>query len=311
MRKAIAVLLTIAATLPLQSSQVTDQVKQNREALRQQRSDDDRARGEILAQLERFLAAVNGATEKENGVTLTAPLAPDKVEGIDTTGHCHSEREADQALYAFISKTGVRLRTEPSGTAAVTGRLDKGEKVELLAKSDREEMIQGASAPWILVKRFAGQSGWVFGHYITTRDPLAKSDDAEVPLSKLAIPSRGIVTSAFGYRVDPVTGRKGAFHSGIDIASPAGTPVKAAADGIVRECGFFKNGYGNLVVVEHDRDLCTYYGHLARIDVRRGQKVARSQHLGTVGATGKTTGPHLHFEVRRGDTALDPATFLR
>ncbi len=123
-------------------------------------------------------------------------------------------------------------------------------------------------------------------------------------------PVSGKITDRYGYRVDPKS-KQEAFHKGLDIAAPAGTSVRASAGGVVRKAGFLKNGYGNLVIIEHEKELSTYYGHLSKIEVREGQKVERGDIIGKVGSTGKATGPHLHFEVRKGKMALNPEEYLR
>ena len=122
-------------------------------------------------------------------------------------------------------------------------------------------------------------------------------------------PVQGQITGAFGERMDPLSG-EGAFHSGIDISAPSGTRVGAAADGIVFSSGP-DAGYGNAVLIDHGYGITTKYGHLTGIYVVVGQEVKRGQSIGTVGTTGKTTGPHLHYEVHVHDTPVNPAKYLR
>jgi murein DD-endopeptidase MepM/ murein hydrolase activator NlpD len=118
-----------------------------------------------------------------------------------------------------------------------------------------------------------------------------------------------VVTSKFGGRADPIESDK-RFHAGVDLRAATGTPALAAQAGVVTRAGTAGN-YGNLVVVDHGNGLQTRYGHLSRIDVKPGDKVAAGQEVGEVGATGRTTGPHLHFEVRQDGHAVDPATALK
>jgi len=117
-------------------------------------------------------------------------------------------------------------------------------------------------------------------------------------------PLRGPLTSRFGFRVHPLFGRRH-FHTGVDIAAPPGAPVHAAFDGTVLFAGWY-GGYGKLVIVDHGDGLSTLYGHLSEILVTPGQHVTRTQVLGRVGSTGYTTGPHLHYEVRRNGRPIDP-----
>jgi len=121
-------------------------------------------------------------------------------------------------------------------------------------------------------------------------------------------PVRGQITAGFGQRMDPFSG-EGAFHAGVDISAPSGTRVEAAADGIVLEAGP-ESGYGNEILIDHGYGLTTKYGHLSRIVVVVGQVLKRGQVIGAVGMTGKTTGPHLHYEVHVKDTPVNPTKYL-
>ncbi|MCL2878306.1 MAG: peptidoglycan DD-metalloendopeptidase family protein [Acidobacteria bacterium] len=125
--------------------------------------------------------------------------------------------------------------------------------------------------------------------------------EISVPLLPVDAP----VSSTFGVRKDPFNG-KPRFHKGIDLAAPAGTPVVAALPGRVISAGY-ESGYGNSVLVEHDGGLRTRYGHLASVDVKAGDMVTSDDTLGKVGSTGRSTGAHLHFEVIRMGTPVDPA----
>jgi len=123
-----------------------------------------------------------------------------------------------------------------------------------------------------------------------------------VPIG-LERPVRGPLTDSFGPR-----GSR--FHTGIDFAAPHGRAVRSAAAGVVVKAGWDAGGYGRLVVVRHSHRLQTWYAHLSGIHVRRGRAVAAGQRLGSVGATGTATGPHLHFEARVRGAALDPLPAL-
>jgi len=116
------------------------------------------------------------------------------------------------------------------------------------------------------------------------------------------------ITSGFGFRRDPFNGR-GAMHAGIDFKGPIGSPIFAAADGRVTFAGR-KSGYGNAIEITHANGMLTRYAHLSRIDVRVGQAVAAGTTIGGLGSTGRSTGPHLHFEVRINDRAINPRPFL-
>ncbi len=117
------------------------------------------------------------------------------------------------------------------------------------------------------------------------------------------------ITSTFGYRTDPFLGRP-ALHSGIDMREPWGEPVHATAAGVVSVAAA-AGGYGNMVEIDHGGGYATRYGHLSSIGVTQGQQVAAGAIIGHVGSTGRSTGPHLHYEVRIDGEAVDPARFLR
>jgi len=121
-------------------------------------------------------------------------------------------------------------------------------------------------------------------------------------------PVRGRVTEGFGQRSDPFSG-EGVFHSGVDISVPFGTQVQAGGDGIVMQEGW-DSGYGNAILVDHGYGMTTKYGHLSKIFVVVGQEVKRAQVIGAVGMTGRTTGPHLHYEVIVNDTPVNPMKYL-
>jgi murein DD-endopeptidase MepM/ murein hydrolase activator NlpD len=118
----------------------------------------------------------------------------------------------------------------------------------------------------------------------------------------------GYYSSNYGYRIDPISGRS-SFHTGVDIIASPGTPVMAAAGGVVATVAYVSE-YGNIVEVDHDNGLTTRYAHLSKSLVRVGDVVMKGQVIARVGATGRTTGPHLHFEVREKGIPLNPNKFL-
>ncbi len=122
-------------------------------------------------------------------------------------------------------------------------------------------------------------------------------------------PLEGRVGSSFGERQDPFNG-EGAFHSGIDIDAPYGSPVRAAADGDVSSATMV-GGYGREIILDHGHDVLTVYGHLSSIAVLPGQHVIRGQVIGYVGQSGRATGPHLHYEVRVHKVPVNPHKYLR
>ena len=121
-------------------------------------------------------------------------------------------------------------------------------------------------------------------------------------------PVRGLLTDGFGGRSDPFTGEPGQ-HGGIDISSAVGQPVRAPADGIIVKAEW-ENGYGNVVYVSHGYGYSTRYGHLSGFASRPGQRIKRGDVIGYVGSTGRSTGPHLHYEVRLNNHAVNPLEYI-
>lgn len=117
------------------------------------------------------------------------------------------------------------------------------------------------------------------------------------------------IASGFGYRIDPIY-KTMKFHSGLDFAAPSGTPIYATGDGKVEEASLSDVGYGNHVVINHGYGYKSLYGHMYRIKAKRGQTVNRGDVIGWVGSTGKSTGPHCHYEVSKNGIKVDPVYFF-
>ncbi len=123
--------------------------------------------------------------------------------------------------------------------------------------------------------------------------------------SSLKMPLReSVLTSDFGMRVSPITG-KNKFHSGVDLAAPEGTQVFACGHGVVKKTGW-DNVYGYYVIVQHDSNRASFYAHLSKILAKKDDKVSSQTCIGKVGSTGASTGPHLHFEIRKNDSKINP-----
>ena len=122
-------------------------------------------------------------------------------------------------------------------------------------------------------------------------------------------PTRGSVTSAFGWRRHPITGQP-EFHPAIDIAAPYGQPIVATADGVVEFAGY-RSGYGLTVVINHGYGIKTLYAHCSSLKVKYGQSVTRGKIIGTVGESGIATGPHLHYEIHLWGVAVNPSNYIK
>jgi murein DD-endopeptidase MepM/ murein hydrolase activator NlpD len=141
---------------------------------------------------------------------------------------------------------------------------------------------------------------------LKNKEKLIASTPAIQPLSNRDL---NRLSSGFGYRIDPLY-KTVKFHPGLDFSAPQGTPVYATAEGTVKIAGNSGNAYGNHIVISHGYSYNTLYGHLFRIKAKKGQRVKRGEIIGYVGNTGKSTGPHLHYEVLKGNKRLDPIYFF-
>lgn len=159
-----------------------------------------------------------------------------------------------------------------------------------------------------LAKRMAYQekSFTDITNFIKNKEELLASTPAIQPVSNSDLKR---VASGFGYRIDPVY-KTVKFHAGLDFTAPQGTPIYATANGVVRTAGNLGNGFGNHVVINHGYGYETLYGHMFRIKVKSGTRVKRGEIIGWVGNTGKSTGPHCHYEVHKNGRPLDPVYFF-
>jgi murein DD-endopeptidase MepM/ murein hydrolase activator NlpD len=142
--------------------------------------------------------------------------------------------------------------------------------------------------------------------FIKNKEELLACTPAIQPLSNKDLKR---IASGFGHRIDPVY-KTVKFHAGLDFTAPQGTPIYASANGIIKTAAHLGTGYGNHVVINHGYGYETLYGHMFRVKARPGQRVKRGEIIGYVGSTGKSTGPHCHYEVRKNGRHLDPVFFF-
>ncbi|WP_430442649.1 peptidoglycan DD-metalloendopeptidase family protein [Sphingorhabdus contaminans] len=232
--------------------------------------------------------------------------------------------EADKTV-----KTISALVPEAAGLARIEARqirfAERMTKVAQARTQKAEAAIrQFGLNPDILARQATSAQGGPFESFFGSskkdvRDPrftklamsLGRMDAMERALA--AIPTSMpaavmMMSSGFGYRSDPFTGA-GAMHNGLDFKGPIGTPILAAADGRITFAGS-QGGYGNTIEITHANGLVTRYAHLSGFNVRHGQKVARGAQIARMGSTGRSTGSHLHFEVRLNGQAINPRKFL-
>jgi murein DD-endopeptidase MepM/ murein hydrolase activator NlpD len=226
-------------------------------------------------------------------------------------------------------KTISAVVPEAAGLARVEVRqiqfAEKMTKVALARTSKAEAAIrQFGLNPDVLARQARSAQGGVFEPFFGSakkdvRDPrflklaasLSRMDAMERALAAIptSMPAAAVMmSSGFGFRSDPFTGG-GAMHAGVDFKGPVGTPILSAAEGRVTFAGF-NGGYGKTVEITHANGLLTRYAHLSGVHVTRGQMVHRGLQIGRMGSTGRSTGSHLHFEVRLNGRAINPRKFL-
>jgi hypothetical protein len=201
------------------------------------------------------------------------------------------------------------FEANPIPDSARAKSMEKQQEVKLTEGMEDNELAYSiASTLDQLLNRLAMQKK-SFGDIetmIKDKEKLLAATPAIQPVSNKDL-SR--MASGFGYRVDPVY-KTIKMHAGLDFAAPQGTPIYATADGGVKIAGNTGNGYGNYVVLDHGYGYETLYGHQYKIKVRAGQRVKRGELIGWVGSTGKSTGPHVHYEVHKNGQHIDPIYFF-
>jgi murein DD-endopeptidase MepM/ murein hydrolase activator NlpD len=260
-------------------------------------------RAEVVEQRQAFLSAMLSGEANAAEVARLLPAAADRdiqdprvaaefeqIDGMQLMLAAQADA-ANQARYRHAAAAVRQLGIDP-------GRFNQGAGVG----GPFEEAAGGATAASADVDpRFAQ----LFANWRRTE---------QLEQGVAAIPSMMPVqgarwTSSFGVRSDPFRGRA-AMHGGIDMAGPLGTPIYATADGMVSTADW-QGGYGNLVELSHGAGIATRYGHLSRIMVRSGERVTRGQVIALMGSTGRSTGSHLHYEVRIDGRAVNPLPFLQ
>lgn len=247
----------------------------------------------------------------------------DEIPAAATTGSENSA-EADKTV-----KTISALVPEAAGLARIEARQIRFAELMTKVAQARTQKAEAAIRqfglnPDILARQATSAQGGPFESFFGSskkdvRDPrftklamsLGRMDAMERALA--AIPTSMpaavmMMSSGFGYRSDPFTGA-GAMHNGLDFKGPIGTPILAAADGRITHAGS-QGGYGNTIEITHANGLVTRYAHLSGFNVKLGQKVARGAQIARMGSTGRSTGSHLHFEVRLNGQAINPRKFL-
>lgn len=211
--------------------------------------------------------------------------------------------ERDNHVYREI------FEADPIPDSARAKRMEK-QKEMVLAEGMRDNELAYSIAATVdnLLSRIAFQkkSYQEIENMIKDKEKMLAATPAIQPISNKDLKR---VASGFGYRIDPIY-KTVKRHAGLDFSAPQGTPIYATADGVVRLAGNTGNGYGNHVIINHGYGYETLYGHQYRIKVKVGQRVKRGELIGWVGSTGKSTGPHVHYEVRKNKHHMDPVYFF-
>jgi murein DD-endopeptidase MepM/ murein hydrolase activator NlpD len=245
------------------------------------------------------LAAVGDFDSQAPGLVTTASGNPDMAATSASVAQMMDETQ--QAMSGIASAATER-------TAGIVDELSKlGIDVDL-----PEPSLDGVGGPLLAVEADAAAASPMLNDANAVMEALlqykAARDSLQLAPVHMPITGNFRQSSGYGNRKDPFTGGR-AFHSGLDFAAPAGTSVLSAADGLVTFVGE-RSGYGKVVEVTHSNGLFTRYAHLSGYLSRKGQQVQTGTPIAKVGSTGRSTGPHLHFEVHRGDRTLDPKLFL-
>ncbi|MFN3727909.1 MAG: M23 family metallopeptidase [Allosphingosinicella sp.] len=274
------------------------EMEQDVEALRAAAAE----RAEVVAQRQAFLAAMLSGEADPAEVARLLPAAAD--------GDIEDPRVAAE----FEQIDGMQLSLAAQADAATRARYRQtADAVRRLGIDPRRLAQGGVGGPF---EEAAGgattASADVDPRYAQLFASWRRTEQLEQGVASIPsmMPVQGARwTSSFGVRSDPFRGRA-AMHGGIDMAGPVGTPIYATADGIVSTADW-QGGYGNLVELGHGAGIATRYGHLSRIMVRNGERVTRGQVIGLMGSTGRSTGSHLHYEVRIDGRAVNPLPFLQ
>ncbi len=201
------------------------------------------------------------------------------------------------------------FESSPIPDSARVKEMEKKKEVQLVQSMGETELVTSMAAQLNnLSLRMAYQvkSFNAIENMVKNKEKLVAAIPSIQPISNRNL---NRVASGFGYRIDPIY-KDRRLHAGLDFTAPIGTPIYAAADGVIKDAGFNTGGYGNRVVVNHGFGYETLYAHMVRIKARVGARIKRGEVIGYVGSTGKSTGPHLHYEVHKNGTPLDPIYFF-
>lgn len=201
------------------------------------------------------------------------------------------------------------FESNPIPDSARSKQLEQQQEIKLVQAMNRFDLEQSIIVTLNnLSSRIAAQdkSYSEIAGFIRNKEILLASTPAIQPISNKELKR---VASGFGYRIDPVY-KTVRFHAGLDFTAPQGTPIYATANGVAKQAGNAGNGYGNYVILNHGYGYETLYGHMVKVKIKNGTRVKRGEIIGYVGSTGKSTGPHCHYEVHKNGRPIDPVYFF-
>jgi len=227
-----------------------------------------------------------------------------------------TEKEALKNRYSRLEQVAKEKDIQVASLGALASEVSalyglKSERMLVTASTEdmRDAQISSSLDQLYALKTSALSGAATIGISLGLSRNVTTADWLRVSASPNLWPVEGQVTGSFGERIDPFNG-EGAFHCGVDISASYGQPVIATADGVVMFADFM-GGYGREVTIDHGHGISTRYGHLANFAVISGQQVHRGDIIGYVGLSGRSTGPHLHYEVRINDTPVNPHKYRR
>jgi murein DD-endopeptidase MepM/ murein hydrolase activator NlpD len=252
---------------------------------------------------------------KEQGMKA---LLPPQLKGSIISSQVHLDAYAKEL--GELQARMMRLDAQSERLAKIAGEKDKGagnksnDKPTALLPANRGGPLINARP---MTEKDLQDAILELTNAVDARDDSLSSIEAKVlqqSVLKDMLPNRSPINAAFnsssyGWRIDPFNGNK-AFHEGLDFTANTGTPIRAAADGIVSEADRTPD-YGNIVKIQHGSGLETRYAHASKLLVKVGERVVKGQVVAEVGSTGRSTGPHLHYEIRLNGEALDPRKYLQ
>ncbi len=240
---------------------------------------------------------------KERLTTVTG-----KIEDVDT--RLADLRAFDEKLRSLTDLRDTERGLVMGGLKPASGGANRSDISAIAIPLNGDDPAIAQLRDALLDSRLAGLTAEAHRQLSSLADLVDHFTEREVLLKSTPsiAPARGLLTSGFGSREDPFTGSL-STHSGLDIANVLGTEIVAPGDGTVLFAGE-KGEYGNCVIIDHGRDVTTLYAHLQRFIVKTGDKVTRGQHIANLGNTGRSTGPHLHYEVRLNGVPTNPRRYV-